>query len=528
MVAKGLKIGILAIAIVVTVVTFGALTGWYGLTRRTLIIKGSTTVLPIGQAAAAAYMGIYWDIDVQVSGGGSSVGVSSASDGTSDIGMASRNIKDTEYDVNPWLLEIPIAWDGLAIIIHPDNAVTGLTIAQVQQIYAGYITNWASVGGASGTIVLVGRDSASGTRETFEKKVMGDEENDPGMLELNSNGAVKEKVASTPAAIGYVGIGYIDSTVVALEMEGVTPSSGSVLNQTYPISRQLYFITDRLPSADAAAFIKFLLASPSLIEGAGFIPLTAYTGTITIKGSTTVLPIMEAAAEMYMMLNPDVSITVSGGGSSVGVSYAAGLTDGDNTAFGMSSRTLKSSEEGQGLVMNAVCKDGIAIIVNPSNTITELTTSQVQSIYKGDITNWNQVGGADQEIVLVGRDSASGTRETFEKKVMGDAENADSMLELNSNGAVKEKVVTTAGAIGYVGMGYVSSDVVALSIDGITANQYTVRDGSYPIARDLYLVTKGTPAAAAEGELGAAEFIAWMDSDMGRMVIKSEGFVTLT
>ncbi len=245
-----------------------------------LTVTGSTTVLPIAERAAEAYMEANPSADILVSGGGSSVGVQSVGEGTADIGMASRDLKSAESEKYPDLVQHVIAKDGIAVIINNDNPVDGLSVEDIRLIYSGDITNWNEVGGEDAEIVIVGRDSASGTRETFENLVMDDRENAATMLEKNSNGAVQATIASTPGAIGYVGLGYLDGTVkgVAIDVEGtlIDPSVENVLGGTYPISRSLNMFTSGEPTGLAEAYLEFILSEEGqmIVEDEGFVPLT--------------------------------------------------------------------------------------------------------------------------------------------------------------------------------------------------------------------------------------------------------------
>lgn len=245
-------------------------------------------------------------------------------------------------------------------------------------------------------IVVVGRDSASGTRASFEELV-GIEAPVATMQQENSNGAVHDTVETTKAAIGYVGLGYVDADVKAVKIGGILPSTTTVLDGTYPIARSLYMITNGQPTGLADDFIKFVKseAGQQIVANKGFIKLatagpdaTGMTGTLEIAGSTTVLPIAQACADKYHELY-GADITVSGGGSSVGVKSAA-----DGTAdIGMASRDLKSSEltDYPNLVTHTVAKDGIAVIVHKDNKIVSLTMEEVKKIYEGEITVWEDV-----------------------------------------------------------------------------------------------------------------------------------------
>jgi phosphate transport system substrate-binding protein len=250
-------------------------------------------------------------------------------------------------------------------------------------------------------IVVVGRDSASGTREFFWEHVMDKEDFVATMLEKNSNGAVYQTVSSTEGAIGFVGLGYLDDQVKALKVDGVEANVDNVISGDYPIARNLNMFTNGNATGIAEEYLKYIDSDEgqAIVEEEGFVPKTstgAYetvdglSGSISIVGSTTVLPIAEAAAEAFNTLYSDVTVTVSGGGSSVGVQSA-----GEGTAdIGMASREMKSSEMDNypDLVKHIVCSDGIAIIVHPSNNfVAKVTTGQVKDIYKGSITDWIEI-----------------------------------------------------------------------------------------------------------------------------------------
>jgi phosphate transport system substrate-binding protein len=248
---------------------------------QTLKITGSTTVLPGAQAAADAFMKDHGNANIQVSGGGSGVGVQAVGEGIAEIGMSSRDLKPEERAKYPNLVVTTIANDGIAVIVHPGNRVPALTLAQIKDIYSGTTTNWKDVGGPDMTIVVVGRDSASGTREFFWESVMKKEDFTQNQLEKNSNGAVKQTIAQTPGAIGYVGLGYIDADIrtVPVNVNNVTiePTIANVVAKTYPISRPLIMITQGAPEGLAQTYLDYLLspAGQAIVAEEGFVPITA-------------------------------------------------------------------------------------------------------------------------------------------------------------------------------------------------------------------------------------------------------------
>jgi len=250
------------------------------------------------------------------------------------------------------------------------------------------------------TITVIGRDSTSGTREFFWEHVMEKTDFTPSLLDKSSNGAVQQTVAQTPGAIGYVGLGYVDNTVKAITIDGIQATVDNVHAGTYPIARNLYMYTKGEATNLANEYITYFQSTQGqiIVQDEGFVTLTDTTtynstgktpsGELSISGSTTVLPIAEKIATAFMDMYPDVTIIISGGGSGAGISSVSqGTVD-----IGMSSRELKESESNLGLTKYTIASDGIAIIVNPSNTYADnLTTEQLKKIYQGEITNWNDL-----------------------------------------------------------------------------------------------------------------------------------------
>jgi phosphate transport system substrate-binding protein len=244
-----------------------------------LTISGSTTVLPVAQKAADEFMDKNSNVNVQVSAGGSSVGVEAVGTGTADIGMSSRDLKAEEKAKYPDLVEHVIAKDGIAIIVHPSNTVSSLTPEQVKKIYEGTFTNWNELGGDDKKIVVVSRDSASGTREFFWEHVMKKGNFTKTALEKNSNGAIQQTISQTPGAIGYVGLGYLENVkAVKIDKDGVLiePTVRNVLDNKYPISRGLYMLTNGPATGTAKEYIDFILSAEGqkLVEQEGFVPLS--------------------------------------------------------------------------------------------------------------------------------------------------------------------------------------------------------------------------------------------------------------
>jgi phosphate transport system substrate-binding protein len=246
---------------------------------QSLSVTGSTTVLPIAQSAAEDYMDAHSNVDIKVSGGGSGVGVQAIGEGTTDIGMSSRELTPEETANYPNLVVTTVAGDGIAVIVNPANTVNTLTLEQIKDIYQANITNWKEVGGPDETIVLIGRDSASGTRSFFTEMVLKKENAAPTMLEQNSNGGVLLSVAQTPGAIGYISIGYLTNSVKALDLQvngnKIEPTVENVKNGKYPISRPLLMITQGPAQGLAKDYLDYILSpeGQSIVADEGYVTL---------------------------------------------------------------------------------------------------------------------------------------------------------------------------------------------------------------------------------------------------------------
>jgi len=244
---------------------------------------------------------------------------------------------------------------------------------------------------------------------------------------------------------------------------------------------------------------------------------------IVMDGSTTVLPIAQAAAEVFMDANKDIEISVRGGGSGVG---ATSLVEGTCDIANMS-RSMKDSEiqkaAGRGVIAkaNVVAMDGIAVIVNPSNTVSALTKKQVKDIYTGKISNWKQIGGQDVKIVVISRDSASGTYEAFGSLALDAQKVRSDALTMASNQQIAVTVSNTPGAVGYVGLGFISEKVKALSIDGVIPSKKSVLTKEYVYSRPLFMYTNGSPKGDVK------KLIDFIKSPEGQKLVDEQGFVAL-
>ncbi len=246
------------------------------------------------------------------------------------------------------------------------------------------------------------------------------------------------------------------------------------------------------------------------------------SGTVTMDGSTSMEELVNGLAEAIKEVYPNLTIEPQFTGSGTGIqSVADGKVD-----IGNSSRALKDEELAEGLVENIVALDGIAIIVNEENTVTNLTTDQLVSIYTGEISNWSEVGGPDEAIVVIGREASSGTRGAFEE-ILGIEDACNYAQEINSTGAVVAGVQSTAGAIGYVSLEAIAdaTGIAAIQLDGVDCNTTTIADGSYTLQRPFVMATKGEISEQSEA---VQAVFTYLESESGQELIESFGLVVPT
>ena len=241
------------------------------------------------------------------------------------------------------------------------------------------------------------------------------------------------------------------------------------------------------------------------------------SGSISLAGSTSMEKLCEALKESFMEQNPNVTVSVEYTGSGAGIeSVTAGSVD-----IGDSSRALTDDEKANGIEENIVAIDGIAVITDKDNSVTELTSDDLKKIYTGEVTNWNELGGNDEAIVVIGREAASGTRGAFEE-LLDIADQCKYAQELDSTGAVLAKVGSTPGAIGYVSLDVLDDTVTAMNLDGVEPTEDNIVAGKYLLSRPFVMATKGK--VDEQNDLVKAWFD-YVNSDAGKEVIKSVGLI---
>ena len=262
-----------ALSVVVLVICGSLLASALGCSRKhhnIITLAGSTAFQPFAEKLAERYQAEHKDIHINVQGGGSAVGIQSALAGNADIGMADLlELPDEAKALN----SVTVARDGIAIIVNPQNQVRALSSTQAHDMFVGRITNWKEVGGNDAAVRVISREDGSGTRRSFDKLVLGTDRLASAALFQNSNGTIREAVASDPSAIGYLSISLVNDRVKPVSYDGVAPSNENVKKGQYPLARPIFFLTKGQISPMVKAFIDFVLSdeAQSILEKEGLI-----------------------------------------------------------------------------------------------------------------------------------------------------------------------------------------------------------------------------------------------------------------
>jgi phosphate transport system substrate-binding protein len=272
-----------------------------------------------------------------------------------------------------------------------------------------------------------------------------------------------------------------------------------------PFSRSAWPRRDRLTKAAAPAVAALVLAA--LLSGCG------RGGAVTLAGSTAFQPFAEKLADTYNELHPDANVTVQGGGSALGISAALNGA----AQIGMAD-LVDLPPDAAALKAFTVARDGIAVVVNPANPLSDLPMARIRDVYRGAVANWKELGGPDAPITVVSRESGSGTRSSFES-ILGKFDLTVDAIIQDSNGTVRETVANDVNAVGYISFGLVNQKVKALTIDGVACEKTLIIEGKYRLVRPIYLLTLGEPA----GQVKA--FIDYVLGPEGQATIEADGLI---
>ena len=263
-------------------------------------------------------------------------------------------------------------------------------------------------------------------------------------------------------------------------------------------------------------FIVLLLSFAITANGSDLGAFVGHKGSLKIAGGTAHIPVMKEAAKMIMSANSEIRITIAGGGSGVGIKQVGeGLVNIGNAGRRATDKEIAT----YGLHMTKWAIDGVGVVVNPKNTVSSLSSSQLQDIYSGRIVNWKQLGGEDRQINLYDRDAASGTRSVFWKKALKKGDVTTKANVVVSNGAMKTAIGGDPWGIGYMSVGHINDSVAAVALDGVLPSLDNVKSGSYKVARGLFSNTKGEYSGLTK------KFIECLFTPEGEQIIISRGFI---
>jgi phosphate transport system substrate-binding protein len=265
-------------------------------------------------------------------------------------------------------------------------------------------------------------------------------------------------------------------------------------------------------------FSVLLLSIAISASGRDLDAFTGHKGSLKIAGGTAHIPVMKEAAKTIMSINSDIRITIAGGGSGVGIKQVGeGLINIGNAGRKATEKEIAT----YGLQMTKWAIDGVGVVVNPENSVSSLTSSQLQDIYSGKIVNWKQLGGEDRKINLYNRDAASGTRSVFWKKALHKGEVSLKANVVVSNGAMKTAIAGDPYGIGYVSIGHIDKTVSPVALDSVVPDLENVKSGNYEVARGLYSLTKGEPTDLAK------LFLDFLLSPTGQQIAMDKGFISV-
>jgi phosphate transport system substrate-binding protein len=265
----GSALTVALLALLAVLVAAGGCNSSSQTTSRPVCVAGSTSVQPFAEKLAEVYMHRHPGVRIDVQGGGSSAGIYAATQGAADLGASSRELLGQEKK----LQEIAIAYDGIAVIVHPSNPLTNITLAQIRSIFGGAVHNWSALGLPPHAIDVITREEGSGTREAFEHLVMGKQEITPTALVQDSNGSVREIVAGDPYSLGFISAGLVDDRVKALAIDGVLPTRGNIKNHTYKLVRRFLLVSRAAPVGPCRNFVDFILSpnGQKVLENEGLV-----------------------------------------------------------------------------------------------------------------------------------------------------------------------------------------------------------------------------------------------------------------
>ena len=448
----------------------------------TIRVGGSTNITPPLSKMAPAYEAAHPGTTLAITGTSSGQGIAMLKAGTLDIACSDVAVNDDSFD------DTTVGVIGIAFVVGSGAGVKNLTRDQVAGIYSGKYTNWKQIGGNDLAIVPFSRPIGAGTRFVFEMSVA---KTLIDMKEQKDATAVVNAVAATPGGVGYASMNYIgDHQDLVVSYEGVAPTDQNIASHAYKFSADEHIYTLKTASPDVKAFVAYAVSQRDIFKAGGIVAVEQKTSNgLRVQGTLNqTSPLQKAAADYHVQhagVNIDVKATNSGEGIAA---LRSGSTDVAAADVEVSDPTFVDTTIG---VL------GIAFIAGPHTGLKNITRADLIKIYGGKVTNWKQVGGADQPIVLYSRDIGTGTRLLLEQRVA--KQTVDSRNPLKPADLVSE-IAKTPGAIGYVASYFVADrPALVLTYNGVAPTPENIRNHTYGFSTDEHLyVLKNGPVTARD------------------------------
>ena len=448
----------------------------------TIRVGGSTNITPPLAKMAPAYQAAHPGTTLSIVGSSSGQGIAELKSGALDIACSDVAVNDDAFN------DTVVGVIGIAFVVGSGAGVNNLTRADVQGIYSGKYTNWKQLRGNDLAIVPFSRPIGAGTRFVFETNVA---KTLIDMKEQKDATAVVNAVSETPGGIGYASVNYIgDHQNLVVNYEGVAPSDANIASHVYKFSADEHIYTLKTASPEVKAFVAYAVTQQAIFKAGGIVAAVNPTATtVRVQGTLNAIPALQKIAVAYEAAHPDVSINVTPTNSGLGI---AALRSG-STEVAASDISVDSSN----FVDTTIGVLGVAIVAGPNSGVKNVTRDQLIAAYGGKTTNWKDLGGTDQAMVLYARAIGTGTRFLFEDKVAKIT--VPTQDPVNPAETVKD-IATTAGALGYIATQFVADrPELVLTYNGVAPTPTNIRNHTYGISTDEHLyVRRDAPAAARD------------------------------
>ncbi len=446
-------------------------------------VGGSTNITPPLSKMAPAYLAAHPGTTISITGSSSGQGIAELRAGTLDIACSDVPVDDPAFN------DTSVGVIGIAFVVGSGAGIKNLSRADVQGIYSGKYTNWKQLGGNDLAIVPFSRPLGAGTRFVFETNVA---KTLVDMKEQKDATAVVNAVSETPGGVGYASVNYIgDHQNLVVNYEGVAPTDANIASHVYKFSADEHIYTLKSAAPDVKAFVDWAATQRAIFKAGGIVAAGAPSAAaaLRVQGTLNQTTPLKKVAQAYQALHPDATLDVKGTNSGLGI---AALREGA-TDVAASDIAVDSDD----FVDTTIGVLGVAILGGPHTGVKNVTREQMIAIYSGKVTNWKQLGGEDQSIVLFGRAIGTGVRFLFEDKVAKTLVPSNDIVDPH---AAVEQVASTPGAIGYIATSFVvDHPELVLKYNGVAPTPDNIRNHTYAFSTDEHLyVRKGGSVAARD------------------------------